>query len=47
MLACGSLGTLTSMSVYYISYMREFVGLKSVRYSENMWLVSLNSIVNY
>jgi MFS family permease len=40
----GSISTLSSMAVYYMSYLREYDSLNSVRYSETIWLITLLTI---
>ena len=38
MFSASSLRTLSSMSTYYMSYLREYDKINSVRYSQIVWL---------
>ena len=47
MFSASSLGTLSTMSTYYMSYLREFDELNSVRYSQVIWLQTLLTVNSY
>ena len=44
MFSASSLGTLSTMSTYYISYLREYDEINSVRYSQVIWLQTLLTV---
>ena len=44
MFTMGSENTLGTMGPYYMSYLREYDGLKSVRYSQTTWLYTINKV---
>lgn len=45
MFTMGSENTLGTMSPYFMSYLREYNGIKSVRYSQTIWLYTVNKVV--
>ena len=45
MFTMGSENTLGTMSPYFMSYLREYDDLKSVRYSQTIWLYTINKVV--
>lgn len=45
MFTMGSENTLGTMSPYFISYLREYNGIKSVRYSQTIWLYTVNKVI--
>ena len=44
MFTMGSENTLGAMSPYFMSYLREYDDLSSVRYSQTIWLYTINKV---
>jgi hypothetical protein len=44
MFTMGSENTLGTMSPYFMSYLREYDDIKSVRYSQTIWLYTINKV---
>lgn len=44
MFTMGSENTLGTMSPYFMSYLREYDDIKTVRYSQTIWLYTINKV---